>query len=258
MANGNLMYQQSISAEFKAIQNRVRYFINDAHWGEDGRYKEIILQDFLKSIMPSNVGVGTGFVKNKDGDLTSQIDIIIYKNDYPRLFQQGDFVVLLPESVLGIIEVKSTARAKNMADAIQKASHNSDVISNPSLFNGIFAYDKKCYTKDSHPEKLKNMLIQSCGKVNHIVFGDNLFMRYWEDGNPDRDDKMPTYSFYKMYDLAYGYFISNLLESTYIQVNPNVAMLKHYIEFLYPIEEGKETRRLDYLNIDLGDCNEQD
>ncbi len=62
--NGELMYQQSIAAEFVAIKDRVRFFIDDNHWGEDGRYKEVILVNYLRRIIANGVSVGTGFVKN--------------------------------------------------------------------------------------------------------------------------------------------------------------------------------------------------
>lgn len=105
--NGAMKYQQSIVSEFLSIKDRVRFFIDNKHWGEDGRYKEIILINYLRRILPSNVSVGTGFVKNKSGELTSQIDIIVYKSSALRLFSEGDFVILMPESILGIIKVKS-------------------------------------------------------------------------------------------------------------------------------------------------------
>ena len=79
--NGNERYQQSIAAEFAAQKDRVRYFIGDKHWGEDGRYKEVLLADYLKSVLPPNVSVGTGFVKNEYDNLTYQIDIIIYRKE---------------------------------------------------------------------------------------------------------------------------------------------------------------------------------
>lgn len=47
-----LEYQKSISNEFKAYENRVRNLIDDANWGEEGRYKEIILINYLKRILP--------------------------------------------------------------------------------------------------------------------------------------------------------------------------------------------------------------
>lgn len=41
-------YQKSISNELLSIKDRVRNFIDDHHWGEDGRYKEIILSHIVR------------------------------------------------------------------------------------------------------------------------------------------------------------------------------------------------------------------
>jgi hypothetical protein len=92
-----LEYQKSIAQEFKAYENRVRNLINDANWAEEGRFKEIILMNYLKRITPKNVSVGTGFIRNNTGETTSQIDIIIYDNTYPLLFSEGDFVICTGE-----------------------------------------------------------------------------------------------------------------------------------------------------------------
>lgn len=42
-------YQQSISRELISIKDRVRNFIDNHHWGEDGRYKEIIRSHVLRA-----------------------------------------------------------------------------------------------------------------------------------------------------------------------------------------------------------------
>ena len=98
-------YHESISTELLASRNRVRYFIGSSNWPEDGRFKEMLLMNYLKKNLPSNVSVGTGFVKNGE-ETTKQIDLIVYDNSIPTLFSEGDFVIVLPESVYGIIEVK--------------------------------------------------------------------------------------------------------------------------------------------------------
>lgn len=55
-------YRKSISNELIDIKDRVRDFIDDVHWGEDGRYKEIILKECLRNHLPANIKIGTGFV----------------------------------------------------------------------------------------------------------------------------------------------------------------------------------------------------
>lgn len=72
-------YHESINTELMASRDRVRNFIGTHYWGEDGRFKEVLLMNHLKKILPSNVSIGTGFVKNGE-QITSQIDLIIYDN----------------------------------------------------------------------------------------------------------------------------------------------------------------------------------
>ena len=95
-----LEYQKSISKELLSIKDRVRDFIDDHHWGEDGRYKEIILSNVLKQHIPKGVSIGTGFVRNGER-ITKQIDIIVYRDDCPLMFRQSDFIIAPAECVLG-------------------------------------------------------------------------------------------------------------------------------------------------------------
>lgn len=274
--NRNLMYQQSIAAEFAAIKDRVRFFINDNHWGEDGRYKEVILMNYLRKILPSNVSVGTGFVKNRNGELTNQIDLIIYKELYPRLFSEGDFVVVMPESVLGIIEVKSTSttsvltsRSNNLS-VIQKAEKNGKIIGNKKIFNGIFTYDNKVsFNSKFINTNIAKQLSELDGYLNHLSLGSNNFIRYWDEGNPLGDCR----KCYSAYNLSYkrvtgedvdnkqgfsfGYFISNLLETIYGIIAPDV-LNEQYFEFLYPLKETKEIYRVRSCEVYLDERDTED
>lgn len=274
--NCDLMYQQSIAAEFAAIKDRVRFFIDDNHWGEDGRYKEVILMNYLRKILPSNVSVGTGFVKNRSGELTSQIDIIVYKEQSPRLFSEGDFVIVMPESVLGIIEVKSTSTQGVLASGgsnlsvIQKAEENGKIIGNKRIFNGIFAYDNNVsFTSRFVNTNVSKQLSELEGYLNHLSLGSNNFIRYWDEGNPLGDGRQC----YSVYNLSYkkvtgedvdnkqgfsfGYFISNLLETVYSIIAPHV-LDEQYFEFLYPLEGTKERYRLRNCEVYLKETDTGD
>ncbi|GAB1798229.1 DUF6602 domain-containing protein [Priestia megaterium] len=247
-----LAYHKSITDEFKAIQNRVRYFINGSHWGEDGRFKEILLMNHLKKVLPSNVSVGTGFVRNKE-EITTQIDIIIYDSSIPAYFSEGDFVIVHPESVIGIIEVKSKVRADNkLFDAIKKANENGKIIGKQNIFNGIFSYENSI--NFSVNSNLSNGILQTLlhnnGYINHISFGEDIFMKYWAEGNPQDEDELRCFSFYSIEHLSFGYFISNLIELANLETR-NVSLNEELEEFLYPIREGKETKRLRNLEIKL-------
>lgn len=243
-------YRKSISRELISIKDRVRHFIDDHHWGEDGRYKEIILMEILKNVLPHNIGVSTGFVMGGPDQISSQIDIIIHDNDYPVLFKIADFAVIAKESVFGIIEVKSKIKTSNIQETIQRCHTNGQIIGN-HIFNGIFAYETGfTIGRTTLPDSIRDSLSNNIGFLNNICFGKDFFMKYWSDGNPqDRiEDNRRSFSFYKIKELAFGYFISNLIEDVYIQKN-NKLIGGTLSECLYPIEGTKETQRLREIEI---------
>lgn len=246
--NDYLEYHKSIAAELLASRNRVRYFIGNRHWGEDGRFKEVLLMNYLRKVLPKNVSVGTGFVS--DGDkISSQIDIIIFDNQIPSLFSEGDFTIALPESIYGIIEVKSKLRANsNCSEAIRKMNDNGKIIGK-DIFNGIFSYESEM-TFNNLPNIIRETLKEHNGYINHLSFGPNIFVKYWPDGNPVDEDKRNCFSFYKLRDLSFGYFISNLIETIHLKSRKQLFSEK-FNEFLFPIIEGKESVRLSNLELKL-------
>ena len=244
-----LEYRRSISKELISIKDRVRNFIDNKHWGEDGRYKEIILSETLKNLLPQNVAVATGFVMGEGNQISTQIDIIIYRKDYPSLFKMADFVVVPKESVVGIIEVKSKLESANIKLAIEKSHNNGQLIGN-HIFNGIFGYETGFRLREGNNLSggIEGALRSNCGYLNNVCFGKDYFMKYWETGNPQTNDNVECCSFYKIKDLAFGYFISNLIESVYVQTNDQ--KISGIIESsLYPIENTKEAHRLSSLEI---------
>lgn len=243
-------YRKSISHELVSIKNRVRNIISDAHWGEEGRYKEVILTDMLRKHLPKSVSVGTGFIMG-EGILSTQIDIIVYRNDIPVLFQQSDFVIVIPEAVLGIIEVKSSTKDETkIKEAIEKMARNAEMIS-CEAFCGIFIYEHDGGIRPAWKAALK----MNKGRVKYLCLGPKLFLMHWYKPLNNSQQPVSHYGVYQMKDLAFGYFISNLIEDIYIatthQQIPN--SLK---QMLYPIDGTKEARRLhdqDIICIDDSD-----
>ena len=95
-------FHKSIGDELNVIRDRVRHLIGDAHWGEEGRYKEAILRNSISKFLPNQYSLGTGFVLIKDVEqaiVTSQIDIIVYDNSYPTLFKEGDMNCHSPSAI---------------------------------------------------------------------------------------------------------------------------------------------------------------
>lgn len=271
-----LDYQKSVAAEFKAYENRVRNLIDDRHWGEEGRFKEIILMNYLKRILPKHLSVGTGFVRNK-ANITTQIDIIIYDNSFPLLFSEGDFIIAIPENVIAIVEVKSNIRPAEICNIINKANTNAAIISGDTemfLFNGIFSfnnssqnpylyvkqlvnYDYEKLIKKQHFNQIISNRLYSC--VNHIALGNKFFLKLWSIGQNDNNElflskiSSPYYSMYDMKDgLAFSYFLSNLQEFIIRKATGYLkGQLPQEMEaFLYPIPEGKEAHLIERIQLE--------
>lgn len=243
-------YQKSISKELSSIKDRLRNFIDNHHWPEDGRYKEIILADILRKHLPKNVSVGTGFIMGENG-LSTQTDIIVYRNDVPVMFQQADFVIVVPESVLGIIEVKSSINDSTaLCGAIDKTSQITELIG-IDIFAGIFSFEGfEAITNRNIRQSIKESLSRSNGKVNNLCVGPSTFIKYWPERLNTRENDAAHYSFYKIQDLAFGYFISNLVEDVFL--NTGGSNLPHTLcRMFYPIEETKEAHKVDEVPCEI-------
>lgn len=258
-----LEYQKSVAKEFKAYELRVRHLIDNANWAEEGRYKEIILMNYLKRVLPKNLSVGTGFVRNRDS-ITTQIDIIIYKNRIPPIFSEGDFIVTTPDNVIGIIEVKSSIQPHELLKIVDKANKNGIVISGErtiSLFNGIFSYSNFNRRSESYKDVIKDFFSQEIVHrehfneiysnnlnvcVNNICLGEKTFIKLW----PFKQDKEEHFSEYSLYKLPGGlgisYFLSNLQEFILRRElqNYDKPLEKHYQDIYYPLPEGKEIYKI--------------
>lgn len=245
-------FQKSINDELLIVKERVRYLIGKSHFGEDGRHKESVLKNVIKRFLPNNISVGTGFIISKQGDefkQTTQIDIILYDNNYPLLFSDGDFIITTPKNVVAIIEVKTKIRNSDLREVIRKSVENGKLIGSEhdKIFNGIFSFEYEDSIVDSRSNNksisgtITNSLVESKGIVNHISFGQDWFIKYWYNENDSRiNDNCVINNFYNIYklnNLSFSYFISNLIE----KVSPIDSTDRFW--FMYPIEGTKEILR---------------
>jgi hypothetical protein len=84
-----------------------------------GDYYEAIVRDAVKEAVSKSFDVGRGVVLAADGRASKECDIIIYSAaEYGPLFVSGDIVVVSPESVRCVIQVKGTVSLDNMGDSI--------------------------------------------------------------------------------------------------------------------------------------------
>lgn len=101
-----------------------------AHSGEDGRFVEDLLREYLVKYLPAGLEVLTGFIlraavrtgesgkerRDERDCSSSQLDIIVYDSvRYPIYQRFGNSVVVPPEGVVAIISVKKHLRNSDVA-----------------------------------------------------------------------------------------------------------------------------------------------
>lgn len=248
-----LEYQKSLNRELDIFKDRVRNLIGNAHWGEDGRYKEDKLRNIIKSKLPNKLSVGTGFILNSisptENMLSKQIDIIVYDNNHGSLIEEGNFVIVTPSSVRAIIEVKTNiSSSRTDKNGLSKIVENFNFINRfPSLcrtdehriFRGLISFD---YRGKINSKIIDDSIRLSRGVINHFSLGGQIFIRHWINGEGleppiDADCKTNFYNVYELEDLSHSYFISNLIHMT-----TSVDLSDRYF-MDFPIEGSKETKR---------------
>jgi hypothetical protein len=136
---GNLTsFGAMIGDQFSHRVNLLAQIIKDAHEYSLGNYKEKLLSKLIAESIPSRYAVGTGFVlfpkvrsfngatplgfdsmNRSDHEVSQQCDIIIYdREQYPVVFRDDDFVVVLPEATKAIVEIKGTLNSTEIKSSV--------------------------------------------------------------------------------------------------------------------------------------------
>lgn len=250
-------FQKSITKELVAVKNRVRNIIGNANWGEEGRYKEAVLKKVISSFLPKNLSIATGFIVRDNGHfpgdnnlISKQIDLIVYDNAIPVVFQEGDFVIVMDSAVRGIVEVKSNILTngdseKTLMHIVTKLNHLREFAAfnfpdgGRKKFIGVFSFDYR--DEDFESEQIAEVLKVSAGFVNHISLGKDKFIRFWESADglyPQETVDGPYYQKYNIGSLSFSYFISNL-----IHIVSNIDPQDRYW-FSFPLPRTKEEYRV--------------
>lgn len=137
-------YIESIANEVLSKYRRLDSILS--HAPSKGSYHEKILRDVIRGYLPSTFSVGEGFIINKGGDTSSQMDVLIVDNLDPRSFGYKDdnFFIASNIAVTCFGEVKTYCKRNDFI----KAFHN---LVNASLIMGsdhsarttsfLFCYD---------------------------------------------------------------------------------------------------------------------
>jgi hypothetical protein len=243
-------FHKTTTRELKSIQDRIRNLV--PNWLEDGMYKEAVLRGLIRSFLPKNFEVASGYVARQTAErgthrVSQQIDIIIYDNNYPVLFKKEELVVVTADSVRGIIEVKSSDQSENLSETLLKCNKKGQFIwegkqnKDVPLYNGIFYYNlnrntdeqlRKYLQKDSQRNSDVNPVNSFI--VDHISFGEDKFYKFWKN---QIVNEYRNY-LYLTQDLSFSFFISNLI--SYLQ--PSSVANNNFLWF--PVDKGFEERIL--------------
>lgn len=98
----------------------VRKFVN--HSGTKGNVSELEWIDWLRTYLPKRYSIDQAFVVDHFGNMSDQIDIVIYDEQYsPFVFHYEGVKYIPAESVYAIFEVKQSLNKKHILYAGEKA-----------------------------------------------------------------------------------------------------------------------------------------
>ena len=99
-----LLTKQEILRNILEESKKIKHPVGNGDNSEGG------WKGFLNNILPKKYGVDNGYVIDSEGNISEQIDVIIYDNLYsPYIMSSGSGVKYIPaESVYAIIEIKPT------------------------------------------------------------------------------------------------------------------------------------------------------
>jgi Domain of unknown function (DUF6602) len=99
------IYLDGLSDLCRSTENQISRLVG--HSGEKGRLLEETLRTVLRKFLPRKYELGSGFIVDATGNLSSQTDIIVYDNQLNSPIVTESSSILFPiECVYAAIEVK--------------------------------------------------------------------------------------------------------------------------------------------------------
>jgi len=140
-------YYRKIQDKLLIQKDMIDNLLKTQHPRVRSDYYEAILRDLVRESVPKSFSVGRGIILDNDGRHSEECDLILYdSSSFDTWFQSGEIVVVTPEAVRCIIEIKRTLTSDHIVDAIQnlKSANN--------LRKGIFKFIAGFYTSALYSE----------------------------------------------------------------------------------------------------------
>ncbi|MDG4947369.1 hypothetical protein NYR72_01690 [Actinobacillus equuli subsp. haemolyticus] len=187
------------STEVKALLETYRQFEilipskntqGSAHNGEDGRFVESLIKEYIKKFLPKGLEVLTGFIlrpavktgidgrerKDDEDKHSTQLDIIIYNSSNYPIFQRfGDSVIVPPEGVIAILSIKKTLKTDDIKKELEALKNASELC---ECNNG----DQKLRKPYLALISMRNNISNTKGKAEELVF-EKIKNSYCESDN---------------------------------------------------------------------------
>ena len=239
-------FHRSVSEELYSLKDRIRNLVS--HWPTDGESKEVALRSVLRRHLPQSMVVGRGFVVTPTGSST-QVDVLIVDAAKPTLFKDGDLLIVTPDAVRAVIEVKTALSTRtSIAEALRKLTRVEDicrdVTGRDSVWTGLFIFDGDRDISHMLLEGVGDAYAQTRRPVNCVSAGKDNFVRFWSRGaDVNSPERGPVWHAYNLEGVAPSYFMGNLIDWIG-SVDDSTAGFAWF-----PLIGGKERCRTYYLAL---------
>lgn len=105
---------------FKNTKNHIQSLLGSSYPYQSGIFRESLLRSFLTDILPQSLSIDTGFIYGFDEyENSKQIDILIWNSHkYSPIYRTKEFVIVPPDSVVAVIEVKSKFNKRDLLEGL--------------------------------------------------------------------------------------------------------------------------------------------
>jgi hypothetical protein len=241
-------FHRSVSEELYSMKDRIRNLVQ--HWPTDGEHKEVALRSVLRRHLPESVIVGRGFIVTPQQSST-QIDVLIVDASKPTLFKDGDLLIVTPDAVRGVIEVKTALRTRpEVATALTKLSEIEDMCRESTgrdiVWTGLFIFNGGQDDVLRVLGGLADAYAATRRPINCVSCGKDTFVRYWSRGaDVQSNERGPVWHAYGLQGMAPSYFMGNLIDSIGSADNSTAGFA------WFPMVGGKEQFRTHYLPLNV-------
>lgn len=187
-------YFDLVNQELLNKLQQIKCFVKN-HNPTIGILTEEILRDFLTNYIPKSAEVKQGFIINKQGELSKQCDIIIFDNiNFSPIYKIKDLVIVPSESVIAVIEVKTSVTKSKFEEIIKYFENISKFteckkylfIYNSVDADKIIEYLKKHGPYDEISFQSLPDYITGLDESYHLQ--KNIYYRYVQNLNPSQKD----------------------------------------------------------------------